>query len=531
MPEATYPTDPTLPPIPPDLVISRSAPPPVNDAALATEHPVSVKTADLKAVANPLVVLGDSLSHGFKSLAIHDTDLSWPALVASAIGVGDRFRRPHYDGPKDCPGLPLNLEALLRRLEEHAGVSAPLLGWHTPEIAALTLHLLHEVKSYWEQGEGSALDPLAAYPNNLAIYGWDVRDSLSRTAADCRAAVNQKTPWPWLHPHLPSLKVANDGDRAALRVLNGPGGEQVAMIDAAKELGEEGVGVLVVALGANNALGAVLKMKLVWTPDEYEQWDGRERLAGKKDATVWRPSHFRSDYTELCDRVREVNAAHVILTTVPHVTIAPLLHGFGSKPNGSRYFARYGRVWVDEDEFDPNRDECLSGEACRQIDSAIDAYNAHIVQEVVRARAEGLDWHVFDLCNLLDSLAYRRYLEDPSARPDWFQPYELPEPLRRLSPWPDTRFFGSDGYGRSQGGLIALDGVHPTTIGYAIMAREVLAVLHTIGVGPGDAAIDFDAVVGLDTLIMQPPRTLSADLGLLGHLYSNYDSVRELIRR
>jgi len=85
----------------------------------------------------------------------------------------------------------------------------------------------------------------------------------------------------------------------------------------------------------------------------------------------------------------------------------------GDKPVGSRYFTRYGRVWTAEDEFDANRDDCLTGEECRLIDSAIDAYNDTIVDHVVRARMEGLDWHVFELCGLLDSLAYRRYLADP----------------------------------------------------------------------------------------------------------------------
>lgn len=531
MPNAVYPTDPTLPPVPPDLEISWTTRKPVTDDELVKRVPLSIEPANLQTMPNPLVVVGDSMTHGFKSLAIHDTDLSWAAMLAEAMGVADRFRRPHYEGPADCPGIPLNLEALLRRLEEHAGTSAPLLGVHSPEIAAVALHVLHEVKKYWEDGDGSRFDLLAAYPHNLAIYGWDVRDALSRTADDCRGALDDTTGWRWLHPHLPSLKVSHDGDRAALRVLNGPGGGGVAMIDAAKALGEQGVGVLVVALGANNALGAILKMKVAWTPDEYEQWDARERLAGKNDATVWRPSHFRSDYTELSERIREVNARHVILATVPHVTIAPLLHGFGSKPTGSRYFARYGRVFVSDDEFDPNSDECLSGEACRQIDSAIDAYNAHIVDEVVRARGDGLDWHLFDLCGLLDRLAYRRYLEDPSARPGWFTPYELPAPLRRLNPWPDTRFFNSDGRGRSQGGLIALDGVHPTTIGYGIMAHEVLQVMKRIGVVPDSKEIDFADVISRDTLVSSPPRTLTADLGLLGHLYSHFESIRELIRR
>ena len=64
-----------------------------------------------------LVVLGDSISHGFKSFAIADTHLAWPKLVADAAGF--EFRVSNYPGPKKCQGMPLNLEAVVRELEPH----------------------------------------------------------------------------------------------------------------------------------------------------------------------------------------------------------------------------------------------------------------------------------------------------------------------------------------------------------------------------------------------------------------------------
>jgi hypothetical protein len=44
------------------------------------------------------VTIGDSLTQGFQSGAIYDTDLSYPAIIAYEMGWLDWFRRPHYNG-------------------------------------------------------------------------------------------------------------------------------------------------------------------------------------------------------------------------------------------------------------------------------------------------------------------------------------------------------------------------------------------------------------------------------------------------
>ena len=58
-----------------------------------------------------------------------------------------------------------------------------------------------------------------------------------------------------------------------------------------------------------------------------------------------------------------------------------------------------------------------------------------------QARQDGLDWYLLDLAVILDRLAQRRYIESPSARPDWWTPYELPPELAALDPVPNTGFF------------------------------------------------------------------------------------------
>src|SRR4051794_30042753 len=61
-----------------------------------------------------LVTVGDSLTHGFQSGAIFNTDLSYPAITAWELGWYEHFRRPHYPG---FGGVPFNIELHLRELE------------------------------------------------------------------------------------------------------------------------------------------------------------------------------------------------------------------------------------------------------------------------------------------------------------------------------------------------------------------------------------------------------------------------------
>jgi hypothetical protein len=65
--------------------------------------------------AHRLVTIGDSLTHGFASGAVYQTDLSYSAIIADELGW-DGLRYPRYGGPG---GLPLNLELLMRELDQH----------------------------------------------------------------------------------------------------------------------------------------------------------------------------------------------------------------------------------------------------------------------------------------------------------------------------------------------------------------------------------------------------------------------------
>ena len=128
-----------------------------------------------------LVAIGDSLTHGFQSGAIYNTDLSWGVTVARELGWPG-FRFPRYGGPG---GLPINLEYVLRDLEQRFG--SKIDPWELPMALFRARAVMDEIEDYWERGPGATAAVLTGINHALAVYGWDLRDALERTADSCRA--------------------------------------------------------------------------------------------------------------------------------------------------------------------------------------------------------------------------------------------------------------------------------------------------------------------------------------------------------
>jgi hypothetical protein len=433
-----------------------------------------------------LVVLGDSLAQGFQSGATINGDLAFPALIARAQGWFDAYRGPRYGGPGG--GLPLNVEWVLRDLEARFGPDVS--PWEVPGVALRVRALMDAVEDHWERGEGSVPQPPPAILDALAMFSWDLRDTLTWTAASLAAAIGPPG------DDLIDQIVESLRPRAALRVYPPA---PLTLPEAARALGEDGgIETLVVMLGANDALDTIVELRVAWGD------------------TVALPSVFAADLAELEAQVERIGARHVIWTTVPHVTIAPLARGvYAKRAPGSPYFPFYTRPWISDERFDPAEDKHLTGEQAHAVDTAIDAYNDAITDLVGRARDRGRDWYLFEAAGLLDRLASRRYIEDPSARPPWWTPYPLPAALAALDPVPDSHFLTSDGRGgRATGGLFSLDGVHPTTVGYGIVAQELIDIIRLAG-GEADD-IDFAWLIEQDTLVTAPPQNLGPGLDLLG---------------
>jgi hypothetical protein len=333
------------------------------------------------------------------------------------------------------------------------------------------------------------------------------------------------------------LRVLPDAKNAA--------GQSMSPIQAAAELGKDGgIETLIVCIGANNVLGAITSLYPQWTQNDRHYktiGEAADKNAPSKDFyNVWHPDHFAEEYGELVNELKRINARHVIIGTVPHVTIAAVARGVGGKiAPGSRYFPFYTRPWIRDDQFDPKDDPYITEEEARAIDSVIDDYNEFITDQVRKCRRDGLDWHLLELCGILDRFASRRFIEDPTARPDWWSPWELPPVLFALKPVPNSHFFASGPEGRTDGGLFSLDGIHATTIGYGLIAQEVINIVQRAGVKfflgdgvterNGPVRVDFSRLIRRDTLISNPPKSLSSNMALLGWLDESVGGLFKLI--
>lgn len=507
---------------PADVDIKGEARPPVTDPTLG----IPVKNAARIPARHRLVAVGDSITHGFQSLAISKTNLSWPAIVAHQLGLIDelgaaatpQFRFPTYDG---YGGLPFNLEYCIRGMLERFGQ----LGLVDAPAAVLSLaHLTWDIKHWWTHDADATWKPDPGLMHNLAVYSYDVQAAYTRNLELIEAAIASHSLKDLLKPTVP-----NDVDRAARRVFANAD-SLMTLVDIAQAHSEQGgIETLVVALGSNNVLDVVVGLNYLWATDE----------ASRKHGRAWSPDFFAADWAPLIDKITNLstnNVNHVILATVPHVTIAPILAATGERLRpDSRYYQYYTHYWL-RDKFDPDCDPHLTGDQARAIDSAIDQYNEIIVDSVRTARNNGLDWYILEMSGLLDRLAYKRYLKDEAApaRPSWWAEvgaYQLPTSLANLDPVPDTRFFETANGGRVGGGLIALDGIHPTTIGYGILAQEVIRVMEAAQVEfPGSADVDFGKLLQADSLVSHPPDTITPDFQIIGWLNEHLDLAKALLR-
>lgn len=482
------------------------------------------------------VAIGDSLTHGFQSGAVFNTDVSYPAIIAYELGWLGQYRYPRYLG---YGGIPLNLELFLRELEAEFGPELSL--GEIPMALFAARGFMDKVEDHWERGAGSHVPTISAYNHALAVYGWDLRDALARTYELCEQHI--QTPKDDLIRQI----VENNNDRAALSVYPhwSDRTKTMTVFDAAAELGRDhdgssecGIETLMVFLGANNALKSVTSLRVTWSRAGFQDLDAKNAY------TVWQPRHFIEEFGEVVARVKEIGARHVILCTIPHVTIAPISRGVGQKIEpGSPYFPFYTRPWVKDAAFSQREDQHITGEEACAVDYAIDLYNETIEKAVLDARkgTDGTvrDWYLLDAAGLLDRLASRRYIEDPHARPDWWTPYTLPPALRALEPPVDSRFLVSDGHGgRGAGGLFSLDGVHPTTVGYGVLAQEAINVMRLAGVEFLNAqgaprtdpvTVDFARLLLLDSLVRRPPQNITSTLDILGWADEKVDWVRRVL--
>ncbi|MEC4803339.1 MAG: hypothetical protein SAJ12_05095 [Jaaginema sp. PMC 1079.18] len=471
----------------------------------------------------PLVAIGDSLTQGMTHGSICKTEIAYPNLIAACLSQYP-FNRPDFMGEG---GIPLNLEQILRNLQTRVGsqihwyevISAMQVVWAT----------LDRTEDYWERGLGASPFQPDLFHHNLAVSGFQMGDCDTLSEAVCtQELLNRKYPrwlpqglrrltsnWAWdddLVRQLPTLPLYRNARRTLNRSFNLQYGK-FSQVEVARHLAETegGIDNLIFWLGSNNCLGTVTGLKL--KPSTREDID---KLPHERTCNLWEVEHFQI----LCDRVApkiaQIGAKNVFIGTIPHITIPPVTRGIspGKKGNAARnskgYYDFYTHFWVWDDDFsrEPHKYPKLTAQQAEAIDRNIDGYN-----EILRRTAQKYGWHIVDICEQLDRLAYRRQ----GGNPTYNFPLGLIAALQELKPSRvsssgepllDTRFLRILPEGGFAGGLIGLDGFHPTPVCYGLIAYEFLEVMRQAGVAINMPKRWWETIVESDSILMDMPESL-----------------------
>ena len=475
-----------------------------------------------------LVAIGDSLTQGVQSGAVFNPDFSYPARIARAMGldVSEDFRTPRIPGH----GLPLNIEWLLRSMRKTLEESIEIKEWLVNVPFLLADHL-DEIEDYYERGPGSRPDRYGGVYHNLAVSGFRVYDSFMVNSNYCCSQIHDAEGWfkdDFLG--LPSASMY----RIARRVLNpnlNPKRGTWTQIDNLRYFTKNGDPVenLILFLGANDCLGTVRDLKIKKMPSRNVSRDPEEQRDRYNLTSL---SVFKEDYRHMMDLISEAISkdTKVFVGTIPHVTIAPITQGLRERNSeGSPYFKYYGPFFATQCNFRPEYDRALKGCEIQQIDEQIDAFNGVIEAEV----KEKENWHIVNICDLLDSLAIKRKT-DLKSDSDEAKAKEVlenffaernasnhpllccdlnPAPsVLRLNSIDTNRKKDGDRTHRTAGGFFSLDCFHPTTIGYGLIAEAFLDKMKEVEVPeiysnerPPWQQLDWSTLIEQDTLINNPP--------------------------
>lgn len=458
-----------------------------------------------------LFTIGDSISQGFMSLSAARTDLSYSTILAEKLEAKD-YVFPNWP----LGGHPINIEQVLRTLNLRFGSDLKGIEW----IGALSTIArgLDQVEDFYERGDGRADNPYdntTDFFSNVSVRGFSVADALDINAKMCQDKINS-LPKKFLGDGLISLPSASFF-RTALKVLN-PSLQKKFMdftvLDWLKHHHHsEGIENTVVWLGANNALGTILSLKIKQTPNNPKRRPFQMTYDEREAYNLWHPDDFEADYRELISRVdgimRDSKGKNqdwqVYLPTIPLVTIAPLAKGVGEQFEIERgdekwtYYKYYTYVPLTL-EIAHSHPVKLNLQQALHIDDCIIEYNRLIktIADEFNAKEPGFQrYHVVDIADALTKMAFKRNRGQVK--------YDFPPYFKFLAHKPDTKYYHVTPDGDlEQGGLFSLDGVHPSAIGQGIIAYEFLKVYDKArGKNLADS-LDWDKIFKADSLYQRP---------------------------
>ncbi len=450
------------------------------------------------------MVLGDSVSQGFQNGGIYRTDLSFPNFLRNCWEPAPDFDQPLFTAQA---GIPLNLEVLTRGMSDEFGNS---IEWHEylPAISHL-YSTLKRVKRYWE-GKVKPLHRQRSMPyHNQSVWGFSMNDAWMVTEQNSREHIENQPETYSIFDMLPDHAMYVTA-RLVLNPSLGSTFENHTLLDNVNYLQQHGgIENLIVSTGHNNIIGAVSDLKFILS----EQKD-LEKLPSERDYTVYRPEHFEQEFRKLAERVSQIGAQRIITQTIPYVTIPPVTRGVNadkSREGHTGYFDYYTRFWVWDEDFHPDTHPHLTKEQAISLDQYVDEYNT-----IIRDVAREYGWITVPLNRYVSGIARRRLGgEMRIPYPDNFRKAMLDNPMTahlvedEHNPKLSTDYIRIDKETEKvfKGGIFSLDGIHPTTIGYGLIAHLYRETMESHGIN-FDKPLDWDHIIANDTLVTNPPYLL-----------------------
>jgi hypothetical protein len=452
-----------------------------------------------------LAVIGDSLSQGFQNGGVYRTDLNFPNFLRNCWEPSPDFNQPLFTAQA---GIPLNLEVLVRGLSDKYGDS---IEWN--EYLPALSHVystLRRVKRYWE-GELKPLNNTNQKEpyHNQSVWGFAMNDAWMVTENLSSRFVKTRPDTYSIFDMLPDHAMYV----TAGLVLNPSLGKKFShstQIDNIQHLQDNGgIENLIVTMGHNNIIGAVSDLKFILSEEK-----DLKSFPSERQYTVYRPEHFEQEYRALAEKASNIGAERIITQTIPYVTIPPVSRGVNSdksRRGHSGYFDYYTRFWIWDKDFDPDKHPHLTKEQAIKLDQHVDEYN-----QIIRQVAKEYGWITVPLNKYLSSIARRRLggrmkIRYPDSFCDAMRKNSMTKHLvaDKNDPKLSTNYLRINRETGKvyKGGLFSLDGIHPTTIGYGLVAYLYKQTMESNGI-TFDKPLNWEYIISNDTLVTDPPYLL-----------------------
>jgi lysophospholipase L1-like esterase len=419
----------------------------------------------LDALPRPdFMAIGDSLYNGVRSATIHGelAALSAPAQAAPFLSGPNGFAVPDYPRP-----VLMDLEEVLRELslaELREGVLANARAWQSADTWS----------SY-------------ACFDNLAFAGAAIEELFPAADGGMTYGLNA----PVIDAQIEALEESPKLDVAAAAklwfaintafVLNPSRGEAMANLSALDIVARRKPKLLAVSIGSNDGLfGAIL-------PGDYR------RKIDEIDKIPAKFARLGAHLAGLPSDIEKIAVTNLIRPSVV-ANLSPRWDG-ENRPGCGKYFKSYiPRIGDAGAE--------LSAAEVAAFDRQILRVNAELATALTSADPRIV---ITDIHAMVDRYDFKHGCEPGYvAVKDGRSVYRLDNRVYRHSYL----------FGFLAGGLFGLDNMHPTAVGYSILADALLDSFGNI------ARTDKQRAYDNDTLLQNPPRSIEVIQGLVGLLGS-----------